>query len=115
MVFDLASSDVEGPGTLTVPNGMELLLWAEDPPISYEDRGKIYKREFTGVVRKLNQLYVEKDEDQLAGVQLAAYERLFNLSTCPDCKGARLNQESLAVRLADGSSISDLIDWTISL
>ena len=89
---------------------MNLLLWAEDHPISYEDRGRTYHRKFKGVIPKLEQLYVEKDEDELAGVQLEAYERLFNLGTCSDCGGARINGDSLSVQLADGSSIADLIE-----
>ncbi|WP_136468592.1 ATP-binding cassette domain-containing protein [Flagellimonas onchidii] len=88
---------------------MELLLYAKDHPISYQDRGRVYHRKFKGVIYKLEQLYIEKDEDQLAGVQLKAYQRLFKQSTCPDCKGARLNQTSLSVQLAGGYTISQLV------
>lgn len=93
---------------------MELLLYAKDHPISYQDRGRTYHRKFKGVITKLEQLYIEKDEDQLAGVQLKAYQRLLKPSICPDCKGARLNQTSLFVQLAGGYTISQLIEMELT-
>ena len=93
---------------------MELLLYAKDHPISYQDRGRTYYRKFKGVIPKLEQLYIEKDEDQLAGVQLKAYQRLLKPSICPDCKGVRLNQTSLSVQLAGGYTISQLIEMELT-
>lgn len=93
---------------------MDLLLWADNHPIQYEFRGKTYKRKFTGVARKLEQLHVEKDEDQLSGVSLKAYQRLFEKNTCPDCKGARLNATALSVELAGGWTISKLIELELT-
>jgi len=46
---------------------MDRLLWADKLPISYEDHGKTYQRTFDGVARKLEQLHVDKDEDQISG------------------------------------------------
>ena len=93
---------------------MELLLYAKDHPISYQDRGRTYYRKFKGVIPKLEQRYIEKDEDQLAGVQLKAYQRLLKPSICPDCKGVRLNQTSLSVQLAGGYTISQLIEMELT-
>lgn len=93
---------------------MQCLLWADDYPIQYDFRGKTYKRKFTGVARKLEQLHIEKDEDQLAGVQLKAYQKLFAQTTCPDCNGIRLNQTSLSVQLANGYTISQLVEMELT-
>lgn len=93
---------------------MDLLLWADGHPIQYEFRGKVYKRKFTGVARKLEQLHNEKDEDQLSGIRLEAFERLFARATCPDCKGARLNAMSLSVELAGGWTIAQLVELELT-
>lgn len=93
---------------------LQRLLWAENYPIEFEFKGKVYKQTFTGVARKLEQLYVEKDEDQLAGVQLKAFQRLFKKTTCHDCNGARLNQTSLSVQLAGGYTMLQLIEMELT-
>ena len=89
------------------------LIWAEKYPISYEDRGKIHHRKYDGVVRKLEQLHIEKDEEQLSGTKKEAFKRLFSSSTCPDCGGTRLNQQSQSVKLASGHTISDLVNMEL--
>ncbi|WP_206512824.1 hypothetical protein, partial [Tenacibaculum discolor] len=86
----------------------------EDYPIEFEFKGKVYKQTITGVARKLEQLYIEKDEDQLAGVQLKAFQRLFTKTTCPDCKGTRLNKTSLSVQLADGYTMAQLVEMELT-
>lgn len=93
---------------------MNLLLYAEDYPIQYEYRGEVYKRKFMGVVKKLEKLHIDKDEDELAGTTLKAYQRLFSLNTCPNCEGARLNKKSLEVKLANGMGIKDLVDLELT-
>lgn len=88
---------------------MDLLLWANEVPIQYEFRGKTYKRTFIGVARKLEQLYIEKDEDKLSNIRLEAYHNLFMQTICPNCKGGRLNKKSLEVELAGGWGIAKLV------
>lgn len=93
---------------------MDRLLWADRLPISYEDHGKTYQRTFDGVARKLEQLHVDKDEDQISGVRRIAYKRLFHATTCRDCAGDRLNRQSLSVELAGGQRIGDLINLELT-
>ncbi|WP_461538610.1 ATP-binding cassette domain-containing protein [Spongorhabdus nitratireducens] len=93
---------------------MDRLLYADQLPIQYRDRGKLYKKKFDGVVRKLEQLHVDKDEDQIAGTIREAYDRLFHATICPDCNGVRLKQEALSVKLASGHRIGDLIDLELT-
>ena len=92
---------------------MERLLWADGLPIEHEFRGVTYKRTFDGVARKLEQLHVDKDEDQISGVRQKAYERLFTATTCPDCGGARLSSAALSVELAGGWTIGQLVDMEL--
>ena len=92
---------------------MERLLWADGLPIEHDFRGVTYKRKFDGVARKLEQLHVDKDEDQISGVRQKAYERLFTATVCPDCGGARLTRDALAVELAGGWTIGQLVDMEL--
>ena len=93
---------------------MERLLWADGVPIEYDFRGKKYKRKFNGVARKLEQLHVEKDEDQLSAPRRQAYKRLFSAGLCRDCSGARLNAEALSVKLAGGWTIDQLVEMELT-
>jgi len=93
---------------------MERLLWADGVPIEYDFRGKKYKRKFDGVARKLEQLHVEKDEDQLSAPRRQAYKRLFSAGLCRDCGGTRLNAEALSVKLAGGWTIDQLVEMELT-
>ena len=93
---------------------MDRLLWADKLAISYDDHGKTYQRTFDGVARKLEQLHVDKDEDQISGVRRAAYKRLFHATACRECTGDRLNKASLSVQLAGGYRIGDLINLELT-
>ncbi len=88
---------------------MDRLLWADGVPIAHEFRGKRSQMTFDGVARKLEQLYVNKDEDQLSGIRQEAYKRLFTADICRDCNGARLSAAALAVELAGGWTIGQLV------
>ena len=90
------------------------LLWADRLAISYEDHGKTYQRTFDGVARKLEQLHVDKDEDQISGVRRVAYKRLFHATACGECSGDRLNRQSLSVELAGGQRIGDLVNLELT-
>ena len=93
---------------------MDRLLWADGVPIEYDYRGEKYKRKFDGVARKLEQLHVEKDEDQLSAPRREAYKRLFTAGLCRDCGGARLNSEALSVKLASGWTIDQLVEMELT-
>ena len=92
---------------------LNLLLWAENYPIEYEFRGKTYKKTFTGVAKKLEQLYSNKDEDQLPKNQLEAFKFFLKQQKCSDCNGVRLNKKSLSVQLAGSWTIGSLVEMEI--
>ena len=62
----------------------------------------------------LEQLHVDKDEDQISGVRQKAYEQLFTATTCPDCRGARLTGAALGVELAGGWTIGQLVNMELT-
>ena len=70
--------------------------------------GGTYYAPFEGVVNNLERRYKETKSDWAR----AEIEGYMNECNCPDCKGARLRPESLAVTVG-GKSIKDLCDLSI--
>ncbi|OGR90051.1 MAG: excinuclease ABC subunit A, partial [Elusimicrobia bacterium RIFCSPLOWO2_01_FULL_59_12] len=63
-----------------------------------------HEQDFEGVIRQLERRYRESESDF---VKEEVFNRFMRRRICPDCKGARLKKESLAVTL-QGKSISAL-------
>ena len=66
-------------------------------------RGHIsyYDTTYEGVIPNLERRYRETDSDYVRG----EIERYMTASPCPDCQGARLKPEALAVTIADKNII----------
>lgn len=91
------------------PELRQRLLWADGIPIHHTYRGKTSQRSFEGVARKLERLHLEKNEAQWSKTRRAAFERFFKKDTCTHCGGSRLRPEARSVRLADGSTLEQLV------
>ncbi|MDY6838920.1 MAG: excinuclease ABC subunit UvrA [Thermodesulfobacteriota bacterium] len=86
----------------------ELLLYGSkgEPVVFYLERdGKrhTYSRPFEGVISSLERRYKETSSQQVR----EEIERFMNLCPCPECHGARLRPESLAVKIG-GESIHEI-------
>jgi len=86
----------------------ELLLYGSkgEPVAFYLERdGKrhTYSRPFEGVIPSLERRYKETSSQQVR----EGLERFTNLCPCPECHGARLKPESLAVKIG-GASIHEV-------
>ncbi|MBI4377037.1 MAG: excinuclease ABC subunit UvrA [Elusimicrobia bacterium] len=66
-------------------------------------------QEFEGVVRNLERRYAETESDF---VKEAILDRFMRRKICPQCRGARLKPESLAVRL-DGRNITETVSFSV--
>ena len=66
------------------------------------NRGAEYKRDWIGVIPSMTKRYTEASGDSKE-----YYERYISVTPCPICHGARLNQESLSVRIG-GLNIYEL-------
>lgn len=73
-----------------------------------DDRRHFYRRPFEGVIPNLNRRYHETDSSYIR----ETVERFMNIRPCPQCDGARLRPESLAVRI-DGKSIAEVTSHSI--
>jgi excinuclease ABC subunit A len=74
-----------------------------------DDRRNSYKRPFEGVIPNLNRRYHETNSPVIR----EEVERFMNVRPCPQCRGARLRPESLAVRI-DGKSIAQITSFSIN-
>lgn len=65
--------------------------------IFYGSNDEVWGRTFEGVVKYLERLFRETDNDWLKD-EISKY---MSILPCPDCQGARLKKESLAVKICD--------------
>ncbi len=73
-----------------------------------DDRRHFYRKPFEGVIPNLNRRYHETNSP----VSRDEIERFMNIRPCPQCSGARLRPESLAVKI-DGRSISEITSFSV--
>jgi len=73
-----------------------------------DGRRHFSKRPFEGIIPELNRGYHEAD----SYISSEEIERFMNIRPCPECNGARLRPESLAVKI-DGKSISEATSFSI--
>jgi len=80
-----------------------------DTSNSIYSRDKDYYSAWEGVVPSVLRRYRESGSEEMR----ASYEKYMSIDVCPDCGGARLNKESLAVKLG-GINISELSDMSVA-
>ena len=91
----------------------DLLLYGSDGEaivfyLERDGRRHTYSRPFEGVIPSLERRYQESTTQQAP----ERVERFLNVQPCPECKGARLKPQSLAV-LVGGKSIHDISNLSI--
>ena len=96
------------------PEVQEAILYgSQGAPVSFfQERGgrRFYEaRSFPGVIPLLQERYRETDSP-LARREIEQY---MGVRPCPDCGGARLRREALAVRI-NGANISEVTGFTVS-
>jgi len=74
-----------------------------------DDRRHFYKKPFEGIIPNLNRRYHETD----SSFSKEWIERFMNIRPCPQCNGARLKGESLAVKIG-GKSIAEVTSLFIT-
>ncbi len=92
---------------------LDIILYGADREqnFAYESRaGKVweYRSTFEGVVNNLQRRYSETSSEYVK----EDIEKFMSASTCPQCKGARLKPEALAVRIS-GKNIDELTRMSI--
>jgi excinuclease ABC subunit A len=96
------------------PEQQQIILYGskgEKLHFTYENMyGQIknYHHEFEGVIRNLERRYKETQSDAMR----EEFEEYMTSNPCPDCKGARLKPESLAIKVGH-KSIWDITRMTV--
>lgn len=91
---------------------LQMLLYTEPIPVDKKHGAIIYSKTFEGIARKFEKTVIAKAEDEAPDEEKDAYNKYIIYSDCNYCKGARLNERALSVRI-NGVSIADLCSWEL--
>lgn len=91
---------------------LDTLLYTEPVPIQKKHGAGTYSKHYEGIARKLERAIIEKAEDELPDKKKDVYKKYFVYSECPTCKGTRLNERALAVKI-NGITISQICDMEL--
>ena len=88
-------------------------LYAEAIPVEKKHGAGIYTKNFEGVARNLERLYLKKPVEHLNNARKNAYEKYFVHKKCDSCGGTRLNEIARSVEL-NGKNIAELSEMELS-
>lgn len=95
------------------PEELNKLLYSENIPIIKKHGTGTYSKNFEGIARKLERLYIGKGEDELPEVRKDAYSKYFEYNDCSDCQGIRINEKARAVKV-NGTTIPELVTMELA-
>jgi excinuclease UvrABC ATPase subunit len=88
-------------------------LYAKSIPIEKKHGAGTYTKNYEGIIRKLERIYVNKAKDELSKDRKDAYQKYFVYSDCDSCNGSRINEKARSVKV-NGKTIPELIDMEFS-
>ena len=113
-IFEAAGLDLDKPIRKYSKKEHEIFLYQE--PIKVKVAG--VNLTYEGLVPRIKKSFLSKDVDALQPHIRAFVERAVTFTTCPDCKGTRLNESARSskigkINIADACAmqISDLAKW----
>jgi len=92
---------------------IQSLLFVDKIAYDREHGAGTYSKNFEGIARKLERLYVNKGEDEIPAVRKTAYEKYFTYSDCTACEGVRINPRARAVVL-NGRRMPELVTMELT-
>ncbi|GBR55380.1 ABC transporter related protein [Neokomagataea thailandica NBRC 106555] len=92
---------------------LDLLLYAEPKPLKNPPPDWYATAKYEGVVHRFRRMYLGSRQTTHKGQIARDLERIIHRTTCPVCKGARLNAAALSCKI-DGRNIDDLSRLPIS-
>jgi excinuclease UvrABC ATPase subunit len=84
-------------------------LYAKAIPIEKKHGAGTYSKNFEGIARKLERIYMNKAKDELSKERKDAYQRYFVYSDCDSCGGSRINEKARSVKV-NSKTIPELIN-----
>jgi excinuclease UvrABC ATPase subunit len=117
-IFEAAGLDLDKPIKKYSKEELDLFLYQE--PIKVKVAG--VNLTYDGLVPRIRKSFLSKDLDAMQPHVRAFVERAVTFTTCPDCKGTRLNESARSskigkINIADACAmqISDLAAWVRGL
>ena len=89
------------------------LLYTKGIPVDKKHGAGTYTKNYEGIIRKLERLYISKGEDNLSSARKNAYLKYFVEKKCNQCNGTRLNERARSVRIS-GKNIAELMEMELS-
>jgi excinuclease ABC A subunit len=87
-------------------------LYAKAIPIVKKHGAGTYSKNFEGIARKLERIYVNKAKEELSKERKDAYQRYFIYADCDFCGGSRINEKARSIKV-NGKTIPDLINMEL--
>ena len=84
-------------------------LYAKSIPIEKVHGAGTYSKNFEGIARKLERVYLSKAPEELTSERKNAYQKYFVYSDCDTCSGSRINEKARSVKV-NGKTIPDLVN-----
>jgi len=94
-------------------NELDKFLYTEPIAINKKHGAGSYRKNFEGLVRKMERTLASKAESEGKENGKNAYQRYFIYSDCEYCRGTRLNERAHSARLK-GVSLPELCDWELT-
>lgn len=87
---------------------LNLFLYASAVPIVKAHGAGTYQKNFEGVVKKLERVYIGKNKEELPEGRKNAYDQYFTYQDCDDCGGSRINEQARSVKV-NSKTIPELV------
>ena len=84
-------------------------LYAKVMPIEKRHGAGVYSKNYEGIIRRLERIYVNKAKEELSKDRKDAYQKYFVYSDCDFCNGSRINEKARSVKV-NGRTIPELIN-----
>jgi excinuclease UvrABC ATPase subunit len=84
----------------------QTLLHAQDVPVTNPGPGWPSTSKYEGVLPRIRRNFLNRNVDEIKGLDRAEWDRLVTPGPCPQCRGARLNEKVLSCRI-NGRNIAD--------
>ena len=82
-------------------------LYADAIPVERKHGAGTYTKNYEGIIRKLERLYLNKEADMVSSARKDAWGKYFVYTDCRECGGSRLNALVRSVKI-NGKNIAEL-------
>lgn len=78
---------------------LHTLLYTEPIPVKKQHGAGIHSKNYEGIARRLEKAQIDKAEAEKPDEKKNVYQRYFIYEKCPHCRGTRISEQALSVKL----------------